>query len=180
MVSLRLIDLNDHERDIMNAKHDHMFNVKPVCILSLRLSVAVLLITILSSCSSSPLPDNALAYLSIVNGNVIVSDGVSEEKAQEGVIESGDRRTILKTGEGNASLLIRNGTYVILDSNSMIELNREYMEDPAMPFAFNLVRGRVIVINGQDSEKPTQVFVGSNIAQVLSFYGTGSIWWGCP
>jgi hypothetical protein len=147
----------------MNTKHGRMFNVKPVSVFFVRLSVAILLVTILSGCSSSPLPDNALAYLSAISGDVKVSDGIAEAKAQEGVIESSDGRTILKTGEGKASLMIRNGSHVILDMNSTIELNRDYMKDPGKPFAFNLAKGRVIVINGQDSQKPTQVFVGSNI-----------------
>ena len=129
------------------------------------LFIAFLLIEVLpSACSSFFASDNRLATVSVINGEVLVSDGISEIAAKEGPLIPRDVRTLLKTGEGNAILTMPDGSFVILDTNSTIEFNRNNEQESDKPFAFNLVSGRAMVINGQDSQSPIQVFVGGHIA----------------
>ena len=141
----------------------------PKGILYASIFVAFLLVAIFSSgCSSDLVPDNQLAYLSIINGDVIVSDGITEVTAEKGALTPRDVRTLLKTGQGNTLLIMPDGSYVILDSDSSIEFNRQNENDSGKSFVFNLINGRAMVINGQDSQSPIQIFVGGHItAQVF-------------
>lgn len=150
----------------MNTNH---LKTLPKGILLVFILAAVLLVAILSSgCSSDLAPDNQLAYLSVINGDVIVSDGITEVAAEQGALTPRDVRTMLKTGQGNALLITPEGSYVFLDSDSAIEFNRQNENDSGKSFAFNLINGRAMVINGQDSQSPIQVFLGGHTtAQVF-------------
>ena len=120
----------------------------PKGILYASIFVAFLLVAIFSSgCSSDLVPDNQLAYLSIINGDVIVSDGITEVTAEKGALTPRDVRTLLKTGQGNTLLIMPDGSYVILDSDSSIEFNRQNENDSGKSFVFNLINGRAMVIN---------------------------------
>lgn len=143
--------------------------ISPNWILWGSLLVSFLLIeTTLSACSSILATDNQLAYVSVINGDVIVSDGITEVAAEKGALTPRDVRTMLMTRQGNALLKTPEGSYVILDSESAIEFNRQNENDSGKSFSFNLINGRAMVINGQDSQSPIQVFLGGHItAQVF-------------
>ena len=143
--------------------------ISPIWILWGSLLVSFLLIeTLLSACSSNLATENRLAYLSVINGDVIVSDGITEVAAEKGALTPRDARTMLMTRKGNVLLITPEGSYVILDSDSAIEFNRQNENNSGKSFAFNLINGRAMVINGQDSKSPIQVFLGGHItAQVF-------------
>jgi hypothetical protein len=153
----------------MKLKYGYLVKAIPTWLPWLLLAVAFLLITIIPRFLSTIfIPDSQLAYLSSVNGDVNVSDGISDITVKKGALIARSERTLLKTGNGNASFKMRDSSFVILDSASTIEFNRQYWKDPQESFAFNLVSGRALVINGHESSIPSQIFVGGDItAQVF-------------
>ncbi|MDD5369857.1 MAG: hypothetical protein PHQ40_12280 [Anaerolineaceae bacterium] len=114
---------------------------------------------------TSLLPVNApLAYLTIVSGEVKVSDGITDLNARDGALVAGKMRTLVKTGKGIASLRMMDGASVILDSASTIEFNRQNLDSSGGNFAFNLVKGRAIVIKENDSRTATHLLIGGDVA----------------
>jgi len=108
--------------------------------------------------------NDQLAYLTFVNGEVKVSDGITEVAASNGALIARNVRSLLKTGHGNASLKMPDGSIVIIDSASTIEFIRQNEIDPNKVFVFNLIKGRVLVVNEKTSRTPTQLFIGEKIA----------------
>lgn len=155
---------HDHEKIKMKFNSGYLLKSLPIWVPLTLFSAAFLLVTIIPRYFSSYLtPYNQMAYISNINGDVRLSDGIADVSAQNGALSARSTRVLLKTGNGNANLKMRDGSSVIIDSSSIIEFNREYMKAPGESFAFNLVSGRALLINGQDANIPTQVFVGGNI-----------------
>lgn len=145
----------------MNAKLGNLIRDMPVWVPLTLLFTALLLITIIPKFTAPHFfSDNQLAYLSIINGDVKVSDGTSDVEAKKGALINQGARTMLRTGEGTASLKMQDGSSVIVDAETEIEFNRQNVNDGGKSFAFNLVSGKVLVINGQDSHSPTHVLLG--------------------
>jgi hypothetical protein len=109
-------------------------------------------------------PQRQLAYLSFADGDVRLSDSISDTTIRNGAIVDRNVRTLLKTVSGIASLQLPSGSYVIMDSDSTIEFNRQEEIDPEKFFVFNLMKGRALVINEMSSTKSTLVIIGDKIA----------------
>ena len=109
-----------------------------------------------------------LAYLSVISGDVKVSDGITEIEAKNGDLTARNMRTLVKTGQGIASLRLQDGSLIIIDEASTVEFNRYDDNDPRKSFALNLVKGRLLVINENGSQAPTQLLIGGDVAVRIS------------
>jgi len=125
--------------------------------------VLALVIVIFEVVSSFFLANNQMAHLSVISGVVKLSDGITEVTAVSGNLNIRNMRTLLKTGQGMADLTFWDGTVVIVDSDSTIEINRQTETDSGKSFAFNLVEGKALVVNGDSSQTPTQIIIGGAI-----------------
>lgn len=113
-------------------------------------------------------PNDQFATLTFVNGEVEVSDGFTGTAASTGPLATRNVRTLLKTGDGTAGLQLPDGSSVIIDSDSTIEFKQKNDNDPFQTFAFNLVKGRILVVSEKNSQTPTQILLGgTEIVEVL-------------
>jgi len=112
-------------------------------------------------------PNNSYGTITFLNGQVEVSDGFNEIAASTGPLATRNVRTLLKTGDGTAGLQMRGGSYVIIDSDSTIEFMQKNKTNPYQMFAFNLIKGRVLVVSEGTSQTPTQILLGgTEVVQV--------------
>ncbi|HSM23850.1 MAG TPA: hypothetical protein VK856_03215, partial [Anaerolineaceae bacterium] len=123
------------------------------------LALAVVIIVLSSSCN---LANNPPVYFKVLSGEVTTSDGNTYSDARDGKKIPLNVRTQIKTDSRVASIQLWNGSVVILDSDSSIEFNRPNENDPEMSFSFNLLKGKVLVVNEKKGLIPIRIFIGSN------------------
>jgi hypothetical protein len=122
------------------------------------LALAVAIVTIISSFYRA---NNPPIYFTVINGKVTASDGNIYSDAKEGKKIPLNVLTKIKTGSQVTSIQLWNGSVVILDSDSSIEFNRPKGNDTEISFAFNLLKGRVLVVNEKNTLMPVRIFIGS-------------------
>ena len=123
------------------------------------LALAIVIVTIIYSFYRA---NNPPVYFTVISGEVTTGDGITYSDANEGKKIPLNVLTQINTDSQVASIQLWNGTVVILDSNSSIEFNRPNENEPDMSFAFNLLKGRVLVVNEKNGLIPIRIFIGSN------------------
>lgn len=112
--------------------------------------------------------DEPSVTLTFINGEVEVSEGKTGIAASTGPLVTRNVRTSLRTGNGTAGLQLPDGSTVIIDSASTIEFMPKNKIDPFHTAAFNLVKGRVLMVSESTSETPTEILLGgTEIIQVF-------------
>jgi hypothetical protein len=124
----------------------------------LVLALAVAIVTIISSFYRA---NNPPIYFSVISGKVTASDGNIYSDGKERKKIPLNVLTLIKTDSQIASIQLWNGSVVILDSDSSIEFNRPKENEPEISFAFNLLKGRALVINEKNRLMPVRIFIGS-------------------
>ncbi len=111
--------------------------------------------------------NNQFVTITSLSGEVEVSDGITSNAASTGALATGNVRTLLTTGDGTAALQMRDGSSVIIDTDSSIDFIQKNDYYPYQTFAFNLIRGRVLVVSEKASQTPTQILLGgTEVVQV--------------
>jgi len=105
-------------------------------------------------------PKDQFVTLTFLDGEVMISDGFTDTAASTGPLATRNVRTLLKTGDGFAGLQMRDGSSVIVDSDSTIEFMQKNNNDPFQMFAFNLIKGRILVVSEKTGQTPTQMLLG--------------------
>lgn len=124
--------------------------------------VLALVVAVVTIISTFYLANNPTVYFKVISGTVTASDGNTYSDAKEGKKIPLDGRIRIKTDSQVASIQLWNGSIVIIDSDSSIEFNRPKENENEMSFAFNLVKGRVLVVNEKIGLHPVRIFIGSD------------------
>jgi hypothetical protein len=120
-------------------------------------------------------PNDPFVNLIFINGEVAVSDGYTDTAAITGPLTARNVHILLKTGEGTAGLQLPDGSSVIIDSDSTIEFMQKNDYDPHQTFAFNLIKGRVVVVSEKVNQTPTQILLGGTEVVEVSQAAVGLI-----
>ncbi|MRS04875.1 hypothetical protein EG832_16915, partial [bacterium] len=107
----------------------------------------ILVVLLLILIASRMFPENPTVTITFVNGDVQISDGDRDTAAITGPLDTGYGQNLLKTGNGTAGLQLRDGSLVIVDSDSIIEFRQKNNNNPFQVFSVNLLKGRLLVVS---------------------------------
>lgn len=126
------------------------------------LVVLALVVAVVTIISAFYLANNPPVYFKVISGMVTSSDGTIYSDANQRKKIPLNVLTQIKTDSQVASIQLWNGSVVIMDSSTSIEFNRPKDNENEMSFAFNLLNGRVLVVNQKIGLIPIRIFMGSD------------------
>jgi len=126
------------------------------------LLVLALVVAVVTIISAFYLANNPPVYFKVISGTVTTSDGNTYSDTKKGKKIPLNVLTQIKTDSQVASIQLWDGSVVIMDSATSIEFNRPKENENEMSFAFNLLKGRVLVVNEKNGLIPIRIFMGSD------------------